>query len=174
MNNKTETTLYRTEVTQQKQDTTHNSYIFIRCHFGPLLVFATALFNISVFLVTLTRLWIAIFKAGPNVEWFALLNFSLSSAERLLKSVTMDGSLPILNSFSALCMRTLNFEPAHRHDKHWSPLNNSSPHTAHCTLFGMVSRELQRDGAEAKTGRERTVMVTCKVRTPMQDANTSN
>ena len=33
----TETTLFRTEATQQKEHTTHNLYIFIRCHFGPLL-----------------------------------------------------------------------------------------------------------------------------------------
>ena len=33
----TETTLFRTEATQQKEHTTHNLYIFIRCYFGPLL-----------------------------------------------------------------------------------------------------------------------------------------
>ena len=32
-----ETTLVTTEATQQKKHTTHNLYIFIRCHFGPLL-----------------------------------------------------------------------------------------------------------------------------------------
>ena len=35
---KTERTLFTTEATQQKEHTTHNLYIFIRCHFGPLLV----------------------------------------------------------------------------------------------------------------------------------------
>ena len=33
----TETTFFTTEATQQKEHTTHNFYIFIRCHFGPLL-----------------------------------------------------------------------------------------------------------------------------------------
>ena len=32
-----ETTLVTTEATQQKKHTTHNLYIFIRCHFGPSL-----------------------------------------------------------------------------------------------------------------------------------------
>ena len=43
MNNKTETTLFTTETTQQKQHTTQNHSILIRCHFGPLLVFATCI-----------------------------------------------------------------------------------------------------------------------------------
>ena len=43
MSNKTETTLFTTEATQQKQHTTQNHSILIRCHFGPLLVFATCI-----------------------------------------------------------------------------------------------------------------------------------
>ena len=39
----TETTLFTTEATQQKQHTTQNHSILIRCHFGPLLVFATCI-----------------------------------------------------------------------------------------------------------------------------------
>ena len=39
----TETTLFRTEATQQKEHATHNLYIFIRCHFGQLLVFASCI-----------------------------------------------------------------------------------------------------------------------------------
>ena len=42
-----ETTLVTTEATQQKKHTTHNLYIFIRCHFGTsllALVFAPYIF----------------------------------------------------------------------------------------------------------------------------------
>ena len=66
MNNKTETTLYRTEVTQQKQDTTHNSYIFIRCHFGPLLVFASCI-GVRTLHVTIAVRCLPVFVSAPSL-----------------------------------------------------------------------------------------------------------
>ena len=51
MKKETETTLFTTEATQQKEHTTHNLYIFIRCHFGPLLlalVFAPCRFPLQL------------------------------------------------------------------------------------------------------------------------------
>ena len=43
MKKETETTLFTTEATPQKQHTTQTHSILIRCHFGPLLVFATCI-----------------------------------------------------------------------------------------------------------------------------------
>ena len=103
---------------------------------------------------------------------------------RLLKLSTMDGSLPSFRLFSALVRRTLNV-PSEQlavpwHDKHLpratSLLWITSLHTVQTTVSVMVSNELRtgRLMLKNKTAEQRTATVTCKVRTPMQVANTSN